>query len=98
MEEKGGRLLEFVGVDPPFHPVEEGGPGVRPEGRDPPPWPVRPAGRAGRGFLPDLHDPLERMPAGFAFIFVDRHGFLRGPKSPGDGGGHLGTAGPPPEL
>jgi len=28
-------LLEFVRVDPLFHPVEEGGPGVGPEGGDP---------------------------------------------------------------
>ena len=75
-------LLEFLRADPFFHPVEEGGPAVRAEGCDPPLWLVRPTCRTGRGFLPDLHNPLESMSAGFAFIFVDRHGLPRGLNGP----------------
>jgi hypothetical protein len=70
-------LLEFVRVDPFFHPVEKGGPCVGPERDDPFPCFLYAACRACRGFLPDLHDPFEEVAAGSAFIFVDRHRLLR---------------------
>ena len=67
-------LLEFVLADPLFHPVEEGRPGVGPEGGGPFFRLLAPAGGTSRFPLADLHDPLEEMAAGRARIFVDLHG------------------------
>lgn len=69
-------LLELLRADPLFHTVEEGRPRIRPERGGlffclPPP-----AERTIRRRFADLHDPLERMPAGRAHILVDRHGIL----------------------
>jgi hypothetical protein len=83
-------LLEFVRVDPLFHPVEEGGPGIRPEGDGPLFCLLRPAGGTNRFRLADLHDPLEEMAAGRALIFVDRHRLLRESGIPCNGNGVKG--------
>ena len=48
-------------VDPLFHPVEEGGPGVRPEGGGHLFHLLRPACGTGRLLLPGFHETLEEM-------------------------------------
>ena len=75
-------LLEFVRADPLFHPVEEGRPGVGPEGDGPFFRLLRPAGGTSRFPLADLHDPLENMTADCAFIFIDWQGSLGYFRSP----------------
>jgi hypothetical protein len=56
-------LLEFVWVDPLFHPIEEGGPGVGPKGDDLFFRLLPSAGGTIWFRLADLHDLLEAMAA-----------------------------------